>query len=67
MSSCFFREDDGDNVECSTYNNPVYDLTKRKVTFLQLSQRIHGHAAYATARPAPCRHANVMHRRTLRF
>lgn len=32
MNSCFFREDDGDNIECSTFSSPVFDLTKRKVT-----------------------------------
>lgn len=32
MKSCFFREDDSaDNIDCSDYNSPVYDLTKRKV------------------------------------
>lgn len=32
QNSCFFREDsDADNIECSSYANPVYDLTKRKV------------------------------------
>ncbi|CAM9221144.1 unnamed protein product [Hapterophycus canaliculatus] len=31
INSCFFSEDDtDDNIECSTYSNPVYDLTKRK-------------------------------------
>ena len=32
MNSCFFREDNGgENIECSTYNRPVSDITKRKV------------------------------------
>lgn len=32
MKSCFFREDDSaDNIDCSDYNSPIYDLTKRKV------------------------------------
>lgn len=35
MNSCFFKEDaSAANVECSSYNNPVYDLTKRKVSLL---------------------------------
>lgn len=32
VNSCFFSEDQSeDNIECSTYTNPVFDLTKRKV------------------------------------
>ncbi|CAM9140348.1 unnamed protein product, partial [Choristocarpus tenellus] len=30
-NSCYFREDDGDNIACSTYTSPVCDITKRKV------------------------------------
>ena len=39
VNSCFFSEDRSeDNIECSTYNNPVFDLTKRKVAaFRQLA------------------------------
>lgn len=36
VNSCFFSEDQSeDNIECSTYANPVFDLTKRKVCFTQ--------------------------------
>eukprot|EP00752_Nemacystus_decipiens_P002900 g2698.t1 len=31
MNHCQFREDDGDNVEASDWEDPVTDLTKRKV------------------------------------
>lgn len=31
MNHCHFREDDDDNIEASSYNDPVTDLTKRKV------------------------------------
>lgn len=32
VNSCFFSEEQTeDNIECSTFSNPVYDLTKRKV------------------------------------
>lgn len=37
QNSCFFREDsDEENIECSSYTSPVYDLTKRKVSAKQL-------------------------------
>ena len=29
--SCFFRNEDGSKVARSSYENPTYDLTKRKV------------------------------------
>lgn len=31
MDHCHFREDDGDNIEASEYNDPITDQTKRKV------------------------------------
>lgn len=31
MNHCQFREDDGDNVEASEWDNPVTDTSKRKV------------------------------------
>lgn len=34
VNSCFFKEGSGEeNIECSSYTSPVYDLTKRKVLF----------------------------------
>lgn len=37
QNSCFFRGDsDEENIECSSYTSPVYDLTKRKVSAEQL-------------------------------
>ena len=31
MNHCQFREDDGDNIEASSYDDPITDITKRKV------------------------------------
>lgn len=31
MNHCHFREDDGDNIEASDWDDPVTDLDKRKV------------------------------------
>ncbi len=49
VNSCFFSEEQSeDNIECSTFSSPVYDLTKRKVRALRVArlrpQEIHRYA-----------------------